>query len=147
MEQAQNTVKSPANTVHERRRSGSEVRVRRATVGVRLTPEERSHLDTLAAAAGISAAAYLRRAGLGGRIPVCRSSIRDADALRAVVGALGRIGHNLNQIARGVDIDRQADRQPSPDVAALLEVGTALDRIGFDVRRAMGLEGVEEPRP
>ncbi len=72
---------------------------RTRTVGVRLTSAEAVDLADRAAAVGLTTASYVRRAALGRRI-------RSAAVLR--LGAedrleLGRIGVNLNQLARAMN--------------------------------------------
>lgn len=81
--------------------AGSEKRQRTMQVKVRLTPDEFTQLAERSDKAGMTAGAYLRAAGLGTagaraqrRLPV------DAMLLRQVLGHLGRVGSNLNQIAR-----------------------------------------------
>ena len=142
------TVESGQPTVSSRRRSGSAARIRRGAVGVRVTPDERSRLASLAADAGAkSVADYLRKVGLArvGSVSGRRGAPRDpgtAEALRRVAGALGSIGNNANQIARACNVSAMAGETPSPDVGGLLEVAAALDRIRADVRAALGVEAV-----
>ena len=72
---------------------------RTRTIGVRLTSSEADDLAARAAAAGLTTAAYVRRAALGRRI-------RSAAMLRLSVEdrlELGRIGVNLNQVARAMN--------------------------------------------
>ena len=68
-------------------------------VGVRLTLSEADDLAARAAASGLTTAAYVRRAALGRRI-------RSARVLRLSAEdrlELGRIGVNLNQVARSMN--------------------------------------------
>ncbi|MDX1997777.1 MAG: MobC family plasmid mobilization relaxosome protein [Thermoanaerobaculia bacterium] len=76
---------------------GREKKGRRYTelVPVRFTPEELARLDELAAEAGRRRSTYLREAGLKTRF---RSRIDGA-----TFAALGRIGNNLNQLARAAN--------------------------------------------
>lgn len=140
------TVPTPAS---HRMRCGSETRRRQLQVGVRLTVEEKSKVEILAAEAGLTVPDYLRRAALGGRVRLRAApdtgSRAVADALRAIAGQAGAIGNNLNQIARGVNVAILEGLPPSPDVAALLSASAALDRLRDDVRRALDVQPVMPP--
>lgn len=69
----------------------SEKRRRTTQILVRVTPDEYAAIDDSAAADRLSPAAYLRAAGLGGGDFVRRDAAQ-------IVGALGRVGNNLNQL-------------------------------------------------
>jgi hypothetical protein len=71
---------------------------------VRCTPEERAELEARAVRAGLAVGAYLRQQALGGSGPRARRRPPvDADALLLLEGQLGRIGNNLNQLARAAN--------------------------------------------
>lgn len=70
-------------------------------VHVKATPDEQKQWQALAAAQGLTLADLIRQsldARLVGRDPVRRRAARRADP--ELLAALGRIGSNLNQIAR-----------------------------------------------
>lgn len=115
--------------------SGTEKRRRSDTITVRVTPDERATIDDLSMHAGLSVGAFLRGAALGDpgvraqrRIPV------DAALLRRLLGEAGRVGNNLNQIARRLNAEGQAE--PA-------ELGAAL-AAHDEVRRAI-LKALEGP--
>jgi hypothetical protein len=71
---------------------------------VRCTPEERAELEARAVRAGLAVGAYLRQQALGGSGPRARRRPpADAAALLLVEGQLGRIGNNVNQLARAAN--------------------------------------------
>lgn len=95
--------------------SGTEKRRRGDTITVRLTPDERAAIDDLSMRKGLSVGAFMRAAALhsiyGGdpgprarpRVPV------DAKLLRRLLGEVGRVGNNLNQIARRLNADEAVE--------------------------------------
>jgi hypothetical protein len=74
---------------------------RTAHFGFQLTPTERMDLEHRAEAQGMVLAQFVRACCLlnngSGGIPAARPRMRDATAL---LGELGRVGNNLNQLAR-----------------------------------------------
>ena len=126
---------TPQDAVPGRRRSGSEVRVRRTAVGVRLTPAERAVLDGLAADAGMSAAGWLRQAGIGGRPPSGGSRSADLEALRRLAGQAALIGDGIRRLARRTD-------GPAADAATVAEAAAELRRLRSDLRRVLGVGDV-----
>ena len=92
---------------------GSEKRLRTKHLTIRLTPEERAAIDQAADRAGLTPGSYARQAVLGAPAPrqVRRPPVERQELVR-ILGALGHIGGNLNQIARamntGDDLDRVA---------------------------------------
>lgn len=88
-----------------RQRSGSDKRQRGDTVTVRLTKDERAALDALASRSGLAAGAFMRAATFGDAGPRAqRRPPADHQALRRLLGECGRIGNNLNQIARRLNV-------------------------------------------
>lgn len=93
--------------------SGSDKRQRPSQILVRLTEEELAALDAKADRAGMPRAAFLRAAALDSAGPRAkRRPPVDQVALRQLLGELGRIGNNLNQLTRaantGIDLDHAA---------------------------------------
>ena len=115
--------------------AGSEKRQRSASIGVRLTSEERAELDRRADAAGLSLAAYLRACGLGDAGPRAtrKPPVANQEMVR-ILGPLGTIGSNLNQLARAVN--RGADPNGlADDIKAAV---VAIAEIHEDATRALG---------
>jgi hypothetical protein len=83
---------------------GSEKRARRKHLTIRLSPDERAKIDEDAARAGLMPGSYARQVLLGAPAPrqVRRPPIERRELAR-LLGELGHIGGNLNQIARGVN--------------------------------------------
>jgi hypothetical protein len=85
--------------------SASESRKTAPPLSFRLTPEDRTRLEAAAEARGLAPAAFARRAALraaGLPAPAYerRSPSEAARLLARVLGELGRIGSNVNQLAR-----------------------------------------------
>jgi len=83
---------------------GSETRVRSKHLTIRLSPDERARIDADAARAGLMPGSYARQVLLGAPAPrqVRRPPVERRELAR-LLGELGHIGGNLNQIARGVN--------------------------------------------
>jgi hypothetical protein len=83
---------------------GTEKRARTAHLTVRLSPDERAAIDAAAEKAGLMAGSYARQALLGGPAPrqVRRPPVERKELAR-LLGELGKIGGNLNQIARSMN--------------------------------------------
>lgn len=90
----------------------------------RLTAAELAFVQESAAAAGLSLADYVRRLVLGHRVSPRRDSAADKLLLE-----LNRIGVNLNQIARAVNMDRDLDADFQ---AVLSELAVALAKVTAD---------------
>jgi len=82
------------------RRSGTEKRQRTAVLHIRLTPDERDRINAHAERAGLAAASYARQLLLGSQPPrqVRRPPVERAE-LGRLLGAIGHVGANLNQLA------------------------------------------------
>ncbi len=93
-------------------------------LNVRVTPDERAQLDRTASGLGLSTAEFLRRRGLGYRLPPVATE-RQANALAAT--ALVRLGNNLNQIAHHLNAGRPAPLRAVDELAQ--RIGAELDRL------------------
>ena len=101
--------------------SGSDKRRRPHQSLVRLTDEEFASVTQRADKAGLALAAFLRASGLDGdagpraqrRLPA------DHKALRQILGHVGRIGNNINQIARSLN---SGDRENLPELQQALRI-------------------------
>jgi len=84
--------------------AGSDKRQRGKIQPVRCTLEEFNAIAAKADKAGLSAAGFMRAAALGDAGPRAqRRPPADHKALRQILGELGRVGNNLNQIARALN--------------------------------------------
>ena len=99
--------------------SGSEKRRRGDTITVRVTPDERAVIDEHSMRRGLTVGAYMRAVALGDPGPRAKRRIPvDAKLLRRLLGEVGRVGNNLNQIAHVLN----ADGEETPErLAAVLE--------------------------
>jgi len=77
-------------------------------ISVRCTAEERSKIDEAARQAGLSIGAYLRSLALGSAGPraVRRPPIERKELAR-LLGHLGKVGSNLNQLAHAFNRERR----------------------------------------
>lgn len=101
-----------------RPRSGSETRQRSAAPArMRLSADERAQLEAAAERAGLTLAAYMRHQCLGTAGPRAqRRPPVERAALAQLLGQLGKVGGNLNQVARALN---RGDAPP-PDLATVL---------------------------
>jgi len=121
-----------------RRQSAKRQRTKQCLV--RFTDAEFADASAKADRAGMALAAYLRAAALGH--PGLRAQRRppaDHKALRRLLGEMGRIGNNINQIARALNTDKAV---PPAEIRAAL-------RVYLDVRTAifaaLGKDAAEPP--
>ena len=118
--------------------AGSDKRQRGKIHPVRCTLEEFNAIAAKADKAGLSAAGFMRAAALGDAGPRAqRRPPADHVALRQILGHIGRIGNNLNQIARALN---------AGELAKLPELKEAL-RACIDVRDAIFEALGKKPRP
>jgi hypothetical protein len=89
---------------------GSETRVRSKHLTIRLSPDERERIDLAAERAGLTAGSYARQVLLGAPQPrqVRRPPIERRELAR-LLGEVGHVGGNLNQIARDMNFGRGVD--------------------------------------
>jgi hypothetical protein len=117
----------------KKRPSGSEKRQRTELAMVRLTPAEKTAVEDAADKAGLSVASYSRLQMLGAPPPRgARRPPVEKQMLAKVLGQLGKIGSNLNQVARSANMgedDLAETRQALSEVRlATLAVLAALGR-------------------
>jgi len=92
--------------------AGSETRQRGKIQPVRCTADEFNAIATKADEAGLSIAAYFRAAALGDAGPRAQRRLpADHRLLRQILGHLGRVGNNLNQIARQLNSGEEPHTQ------------------------------------
>jgi hypothetical protein len=84
--------------------SGTEKRARTSHLTIRLTPDERAAIDDAAGQAGLTSGSYARQAVMGAPVPrqVRRPPVERRELAR-LLGELGKIGGNLNQLARAAN--------------------------------------------
>ncbi len=111
-------------------------RQRTELIATRWTPEERAELEARAERAGVSVAAYLRQQALGGSGPRARRRPHaDAAALLQLLGQVGRIGSNINQLAHA------ANAGGWPSAAAMNEAAQDVAAMRAAIRQALGKDG------
>lgn len=123
--------------------SGTETRQTTITLAGRFTPDEADAVRAAARDRGVGPSSFVRatvlraagRPAPGAKRRAAASpalSDADRDLLREVLGELGRVGNNANQIARACNVgegfDRVAVGRLVADVAALRAAVAALAR-------------------
>lgn len=108
----------------ERRTSGSDKRIRTHVRGVRLSDEELHQLNRRAATAGLPVGTYLRVQALGSAGPRAqRRPVIEKEILARLLGHLGKVGSNLNQLAAaansGDPVQRSSLEHGLADLAAM----------------------------
>lgn len=101
-------------------RSGSETRKKSIPVTSRYDEDEYRELDEAASRAGMTRASFQRVQSLA--TPKTRSTRRapiERELLAKVLGQLGKIGSNLNQVAHAANIDRTERAKINATVAEL----------------------------
>lgn len=81
--------------------SGTEKRARDKHLTIRLTADERAAINGAAGRAGLTAGSYARQTLLGAQVP--RQGRRppvERKELARILGELGKIGSNINQLAK-----------------------------------------------
>lgn len=122
--------------------SGSDKRQRGETVTVRLSKDERDALDALASRSGLAAGAFMRAAAFGDAGPRAqRRPPADHRALRQLLGECGRVGNNVNQIAKRLNEGGRADiPELKAALAAYLDIRAA-------ILRALAMDTIGEEPP
>lgn len=131
------------------RRSGTETRRRsRLQVGVRLDAVEHEAITTLAEQAGMSMADYLRWSAIGKRARLRRSQESADDVrvrlLRELLGHVGRVGNNVNQIAKAANIAALTGQSVHAEVAALEDFQATVMAWKAELRGILGTRELEE---
>jgi len=99
--------------------SASQKRERAKVLQVRLSPEERAKVAAAASASGLSLSGYARETLLGEPTPRTQRAAPtpEAKALARLIGQLGMIGSNLNQLAK---LGNQGQPLPQLELSATL---------------------------
>ncbi len=105
---------------------GSERRQRGRRITIRLTEAERAALDSAAERAGLSLGSHIRKVLLDAPLPrQARRPPIEKRELARLLGQIGKIGSNINQLAREVNsegpgaFDRIDFNQAQDDLAAM----------------------------
>ena len=103
-------------------------------ISVRCTAAERSKIDEAARQAGLSIGAYLRTLALGSAGPraVRRPPIERKELAR-LLGHLGKVGSNLNQLAHAFNRDRRI-----PGLADLTAMRQQIGELRDALMKALG---------
>lgn len=113
--------------------SGSDNRKRTKSIHIRCTPHEHSLIHTRADRSGMYVGSYLRTLALGEPGPrAARRPPVEKRELARLLGELGKIGSNLNQIARALHMGDPPDMH---EMRRALEEFAALRAL---TRRALG---------
>lgn len=105
---------------------------RTVTLGIRCTPTERSQVRAAAAAEGITSAAFARRVLLAAATDRRRLDIRPSSLHPEVRRELGRLGNNLNQIARALNSAREMSPNELKEVSE--ELGDVITELRLQLR-------------
>ncbi len=115
-----------------RSRSGSETRRRRHTKLIRFDDAELAKVEASASQAGLTLASFGRAQMLG---EVAIRSVRrpavEKELLAKVLGQLGKVGSNLNQVARAANTD-------GADAAEVRAVLAQIKEAAREVMQALG---------
>jgi hypothetical protein len=108
---------------------------RTSHITIRLSAEERAQLDERAARAGLMNGSYVRQAVFGAPMPrqVRRPPV-ERQALARLLGSLGHVGANLNQLAHRFNSGLPTDRQE------VLDAIRSLGPVREAILRALGME-------
>ena len=128
MSETQEPEPQPASKT--RRRHGSERRRKYANLTIRLLPEERAKIEVEADRAGLSLGGYVRvRLSVESDIRAVRRAPVDAAALARVLAQLGRVGGNLHQLIRHLNLGHHEALAEAREVLAELR-GVAREIMG-----------------
>jgi len=131
---------SPTPTPAKRSQSGSQKRQRGKRLQLCLTDAEAQEIETRAERAGLSVSGYLRALAFGKDTPQPPAAKRppvEKQILGRLLGELGKIGSNINQIARRVNEGKGFDLEPFATAYAELR------RLNNALLEALG----KEPNP
>ena len=124
--------------------AGSDKRQRSRQYSVRFTDAEAAELEHKASDAGLSVASYLRAASLGDAGPrAARRPPVEREQLVLLSGLVGKLGSNVNQIARALNSGDAPDGLSDDIKAAAVEVA----EMRATIREALGWKPTEQDRP
>lgn len=121
---------SASSPAPRKTRSGSQTRQRSLRPSMACTPEEAAQLEAAAERAGMTVSAYMRHQCLGTAGPrAARRPPVERAALAQMLGQLGKVGGNLNQVARALNSDRQLPHDIAATLAEVREAALAISRL------------------
>ena len=119
--------------------AGSEKRKRTKTKSIRFTPEELAQVEAMAERAGLTVGGWLRLAVLDAPPPrQSRRPVAEKELLSLILRHLGKIGSNVNQLAR------TANHGTTPDIDELREACFAVTESRDMLMVALGMVEPEE---
>ena len=123
--------------------SGSEKRQRNRLISLRLSDGEFNRIAARADACGLGVSSFLRASGLDGDAGprAHRRPPADHRILRQILGQLGRVGNNINQIARALNSE---DKSKLPQLQEALKVYAEIRKA---ILEALGKNNGREPKP
>ena len=120
----------------EKKRSGSETRQRTKGVRVRLSADELAEVEAAADRAGLAVGSYVRQLLFSRPAPrAVRTPPVDRQALAQVLALLGRLGSNVNQISRSLNLGNR------PETGALGKSLKEITEMRNALMTALGREG------
>ena len=125
-----------------RKRKSATGEIRDKAIRVHLSATELLYLQERAGALSLSE--YLLKAGLGQAIPQRRQPQPVPQLNREMLLELGKIGGNLNQIARMCNLSLQRGVTCNVDLQVILELQAAIQTLS---QRICGIEPTEEDEP
>lgn len=115
------------------KRSGTETRQRSRVVGFRASAEERAEIEKAAERDGLSTGSYIRAKVLAApKTKTVKRPPAHAESLARLLGQLGKIGSNLNQIAARLNRNENATR------AGIVEALEELKPLRTEIFKALG---------
>jgi len=108
----------------------SEQRQRHKILRCRVLPHERDEIQRIAQNLGMSTAELLRSRALGQEITPSKKPLPSPDrqVLARLIGEIGKIGSNINQLARLANMGRSVT-VPESHIKALLTMTRLADRL------------------
>jgi hypothetical protein len=124
------------NEISPKRRSGSAARRRQIVITFRASQAERSELESQACGKGLTLGSHIRgRLFESPQTRQRRRPLADVAALARLMGELNRIGSNINQVARAINLGE------TPLAHEIQEAMSGLREVIAAIRAAMGLGG------
>lgn len=133
----------PKDRSGRRTRSGSETRQRGGVIPFRVSATERAEIEAAADRAGLTLGSYVRaRILTRPTTRATRSPPTNKAALARLLGEIGRVGSNINQIARQLNSGRDAD-----EIADLALALRAVWEMRDAVLLELGMKAAADRRP
>jgi len=111
---------------------------------IRVTEEEAARIDSVSASAALTVSDLFRFAVLDQPPPPAarrRHAVQDAQALARLLAAVGKIGGNVNQLAR------TANMGGWPEAALLQQTCADIQWMRLTLMQALGVPDRDGPRP